>query len=285
MKCDDCLLILDDYLEGELDDQDANQVKLHLSECAQCARLYTDLQREQDIYARYQRDIEVSPALWAGIDAKIQAEKGRIRDSFFIRIRKWVGLIFVTPRFSPALAATLIVTAITVTVVVMKITNSSDNGSHRMATPPTVTLATNTTAVEAAKVIANADTNATAQVDAGETKSSRSSVQSSANLAPPKRVIVRRKPTPEQLVKEAEEKYLAAIAILSRDVKEQRAQLDPDMLARFDDALGAIDRTIAQTRQVVREYPSDPVAVQYLLAAYSKKVDLLKEMTTRTLSR
>jgi hypothetical protein len=31
---------------------------------------------------------------------------------------------------------------------------------------------------------------------------------------------------------------------------------------------------------VVRENPEDPIALQYLLAAYSKKVDVLREMTT-----
>jgi hypothetical protein len=30
----------------------------------------------------------------------------------------------------------------------------------------------------------------------------------------------------------------------------------------------------------VRENPEDPIALQYLLAAYSKKVDVLREMTT-----
>jgi hypothetical protein len=51
------------------------------------------------------------------------------------------------------------------------------------------------------------------------------------------------------------------------------------MLARFDAALGDIDRTIKDTRRVVNENPGDPIALQYLLAAYSKKVDVLREMT------
>ena len=85
--------------------------------------------------------------------------------------------------------------------------------------------------------------------------------------------------TPAQLVRDAEPKYLTAIAMLSRDVNRRRSQLDPMLLARFDASLAEIDRTIKDTRQVVRGNPEDPIALQYLLAAYSKKVDVLREMT------
>jgi hypothetical protein len=80
-------------------------------------------------------------------------------------------------------------------------------------------------------------------------------------------------------VRDAEQKYLTAITMLSRDVNSRRSQLDPMMLARFDASLAEIDRTIKETRHVVRENPEDPIALQYLLAAYSKKVDVLREMT------
>ena len=87
-----------------------------------------------------------------------------------------------------------------------------------------------------------------------------------------------RKPTPAELVREAEQKYLSAIALLSRDLKHQGSQVDPQVLAQFEQALGAIDRTIAATRRVVQEHPNDPVAVQYMLTAYAKKVEVLEEM-------
>jgi hypothetical protein len=82
-----------------------------------------------------------------------------------------------------------------------------------------------------------------------------------------------------KLVREAEQKYLAAIAIMSQDVKRHRSQIDPAVLARFDSALSDIDRTIAETRQIVRRNPDDPVALQYLLSAYAKKVDTLRALT------
>ena len=51
------------------------------------------------------------------------------------------------------------------------------------------------------------------------------------------------------------------------------------VLAKFDASLSEIDRTIRETRRVVRENPEDPIALQYLLAAYSKKVEVLRGMT------
>jgi hypothetical protein len=86
-------------------------------------------------------------------------------------------------------------------------------------------------------------------------------------------------PDPGQLVREAEQKYIAAIAILSRDVSKKRSGMDPMVAARFDAALGEIDKTIAETRRAVRSNPDDPIALQYMLSAYSKKVDTLREMS------
>lgn len=86
---------------------------------------------------------------------------------------------------------------------------------------------------------------------------------------------------PERLVREAEQKYLAAIRLLSRDVSGRRARLDADTRARFEQTLAAVDRTIADTRRAAREHPRDPVAVQYMLTAYAKKVEVLREMARR----
>jgi len=84
--------------------------------------------------------------------------------------------------------------------------------------------------------------------------------------------------TAEQAVREAEQKYVAAIAILSRDVSKHRSELDPAIAAKFEATLASIDFTIRETKRAVREHPGDPVAAQYMLAAYSEKLDVLREM-------
>jgi hypothetical protein len=84
--------------------------------------------------------------------------------------------------------------------------------------------------------------------------------------------------TAEQAIREAEQKYVAAIAILSRDVNKHRSELDPAVAAKFEATLASIDFTIKETRRAVHEHPGDPVAAQYMLAAYSEKLDVLREM-------
>jgi hypothetical protein len=66
--------------------------------------------------------------------------------------------------------------------------------------------------------------------------------------------------------------------MLSRNANRKRSQMDPATLARLDQAINSIDRTIAGTRQAVRQHPDDPIAVQYMLAAYARKVDVLREI-------
>ena len=83
---------------------------------------------------------------------------------------------------------------------------------------------------------------------------------------------------PRRLVLEAEQKYLAAIAMLSRSVDRKRSRLNPATKAKLEQALSSIDRTIAATRKLVRRHPDDPVAAQYMLTAYAKKVDMLREL-------
>jgi anti-sigma factor RsiW len=58
----------------------------------------------------------------------------------------------------------------------------------------------------------------------------------------------------------------------STSVKEK-----PEQRAQFDIALAQIDQTIEATRVAVRRNPGDPIAVGYLLAAYSKKIDYLRD--------
>ena len=66
--------------------------------------------------------------------------------------------------------------------------------------------------------------------------------------------------------------------MLTRTVERRRSRLDAPTLARLEQSLHVADRSIADTRKVVRQHPADPVAVQYMLNAYSRKVDVLREM-------
>jgi predicted lipid-binding transport protein (Tim44 family) len=285
MKCEECQALIEEYVDGALDHRAVQPVTAHINACAACSRFREELVGEQELYSKYERDVEVSPALWSSIEAQIKQERAARPTGFVSRLRGWMNGGLAAPRLSPAFAAALVVFAIGLTVAVMSYLNSQSRGS--------LVAAGNKNASVESLGAGNNDRTGPSPAPAPATNQREADTLATANGEKPKQVKVNlavpRKnfastvaSTPEQLVREAEQKYVTAIAMLTRDVNRHRSQLDPMVLARLDAALGDIDRTIRDTRRVVRENPEDPIALQYLLAAYSKKVDVLREMTAST---
>ena len=281
MKCEECQTLIEDYVDERLGEKAGAFVIAHIATCSQCAGFRDGLIREQAIYARYERDVEVTPMLWTSIEARIRQE--RVAEStargagWISRLREQMTGVFGAPRLSPALAFAIVLVAIAVTVIVMTRFNSGDQQVAR------------TNANVANPEAGSSDGNhnpAPRATDPGGRGGELGKVEAPTvrKTTPVNTSVPRKSPattslTPTQLVREAEQKYLTAIAMLARDVNRKRSQLDPIMLARFDSALSDIDRTIKDTRRVVRDNPEDPIALQYLLAAYSKKVDVLRGMS------
>jgi hypothetical protein len=71
MKCEENLEMLEEYLDGELRAEDQEKVNEHVITCAGCAEAFAALTAEQELFARYDREIEVSPAVWAGVEERI----------------------------------------------------------------------------------------------------------------------------------------------------------------------------------------------------------------------
>lgn len=277
MKCEECQTLIEDYLDGALGAKAGALVSTHVAACSECARFRETLIREQSIYARYERDVEVTPILWSSIETRIKHERAAEPAGWLSRLREQMVGMFAAPRLSPALAFAIVLVAIAVTVIVMTRLNP---GAREVA---------NNNANVAVPDAGGSNTNrnpAPPTTEAGGPANEVAKVEGTPapKTAGVKTAVPRKSPaatalTPTQLVREAEQKYLTAIAMLARDVNRKRSQLDPIMLARFDSALGDIDRTIKDTRRVVRDNPEDPIALQYLLAAYSKKVDVLRGMS------
>ena len=220
---------------------------------------------------------------------------------------------FAAPRFSPTLTAALILIAVALTAGVMRYIDSRGRATNQTArlTPRPEDGAAAPTSPSAPSALPQAvDKEQVAKLEseavessgspavgggetavgrvespdagASETKGKRRSVSASGgesvrHLAPTRRALSP-KLTPDMLVREAEQKYLAAIAILARDVRRNRSRLDASAAAQFEQTLATIDRTIIGTRRAVRQHPGDPVAVNYMLTAYAKKVEVLREM-------
>jgi tetratricopeptide (TPR) repeat protein len=81
-------------------------------------------------------------------------------------------------------------------------------------------------------------------------------------------------------VQRAELEYQKAIQQLSALVEKQKSILEPGIMAELQANLRSIDEHIAATRKAYYAHPQDPELALYMLAAYSRKVELLQELTS-----
>jgi len=105
MKCEFCLELLEEYLDGELAAEDREQIDAHLITCSECSESFAALSAEQEIFARYDREIEVPPFLWTRVAAHTVSESN-------VAKRGWLPAVFRKASFASAIAVMLIVIAI-----------------------------------------------------------------------------------------------------------------------------------------------------------------------------
>ena len=112
MRCEDCLPLIEEYFDKELDARTSEQMGAHLSTCADCAAALDSLSFEQEIYARYDRHVEVAPSLWSAVSAEIargpQTERTpTAQQKFLSRLHDGVAAALAALALRPALASTL----------------------------------------------------------------------------------------------------------------------------------------------------------------------------------
>ena len=116
MKCEVCLELLEEYLDGELLQPDHIEVGEHLIACSDCSESFAALTAEQELFARYDREIEVPPFLWTRIAAHTVAESnGATGNGWYRR----VAAIFATPLAS-AIAVLLLAIAVGLVYVISR---------------------------------------------------------------------------------------------------------------------------------------------------------------------
>ncbi|HEV8430116.1 MAG TPA: zf-HC2 domain-containing protein [Pyrinomonadaceae bacterium] len=74
MKCEVCLDLLEEFLDGELAGETNEQINEHLITCNECSASFATLNAEQEIFARYDRELEVPPFLWTRVAAHTVSE-------------------------------------------------------------------------------------------------------------------------------------------------------------------------------------------------------------------
>ena len=276
MKCEEYQTLIEEYFDGELDQHTAGLVSIHIERCLSCSTDLEQLAWENRAYQSYERGIDASPALWNKVHNRLVVE-----DSVKLElpVQRWqVGFSnLLAVRFSGPVSAVLVLAAILGTIAVMRYVERKQ---------PSIQLAV----VPEGRTDGPPSSAATDDVEQPKRNEDVASSSNGREAAPRVRAAMASGPltlgrnpanakTPAQLVRDAEKNYLSAIAILSRDVEKHPSELDSETRAKLDGALASIDRTILATREAVRKDPSDPLVVQYMLTAYAKKVDVLKEMT------
>lgn len=93
MKCEVCLEFLEEYLDGELAAETQEQIGAHLIKCTECSTSFTALTTEQEIFARYDREVEVPPFLWTRVAAHTISERNDARAGW----RSRLAVLFTRP--------------------------------------------------------------------------------------------------------------------------------------------------------------------------------------------
>ena len=104
MKCEVCLDLLEEYLDAEIAPVDREQVDAHLIACADCSASFASLNAEQELFARYDRKVDVPPFLWTRVAAHTVSESNAAK-------RSWLPSLFGKPSLASAIAVLLIAIA------------------------------------------------------------------------------------------------------------------------------------------------------------------------------
>src|SRR5215831_8941199 len=121
MTCHECLPLLEEHLDNELEETLVRILSSHLAVCPECTREYEVLRRERSIYEKYSSSsrIEVSPAFWSRVARSLEKESNPTRVSNWRILKEWFAPATI-PRFAVIWAASLLFATIGISVLVLK---------------------------------------------------------------------------------------------------------------------------------------------------------------------
>lgn len=273
MNCQTCQSELEDLLYGELAPVRQTALHEHLSVCVDCRAVQTALERENELFAQYyeQTAIEPSNEMWQAIHVRLQSER--------MPSAGWRENLrnFFVPWLAPAMlrqvgfAALLILLSVGLTTLYFSARKEERQTAGLTPTPGPLSTAT-------PRAMPAPATPRPAESVKPLPPTNRAIQAAPKPTAPPK--LSEEAAVALQIAKATHE-YQSAIKLLERTIAKRKPELDENAIRQFDSSLAMIDASIAASRQAMQAHPNDPTAARYLLAAYSKKVELMQEIAMR----
>jgi hypothetical protein len=278
MNCESYQTELEDLLYGELDAARQAALSEHLSVCVDCRAAQVALARENELFAQYyeQNAIEPSDEMWRAIHARIQPETATQTSSWSGKLRNWFAPIFAPAMLRQAgFAALLILVSVGLTTLYFSTRKVENNVA---TTTPSPTATPTTPAPQTQSTPQPTPAPSVNDSVKPQLASLKPAPKAEVKLAPKK--LTEDEILSQQIAKATRE-YQSAIHLLERTIAKRKTQLDEGTIKQFEGSLAMIDASIAQSRQALRAHPNDPTAARFLLAAYSKKVELMQEIAMR----
>jgi anti-sigma factor RsiW len=275
MSCELCRSELEDLLYGELSESRASEIRAHLAGCRACASARDELERENELFARYYEKTAIDPSaeMWEAIRERIRAEAvpSREREDAGGWFAGWAGGGAFAWLFRPSIlrqaAFSLLLIALTVAVTTWVL----KRGKNEIETVekkeiPAPSLSPQTTATPA------------------PIPSPKQSQEIVRRVAPRARRLSDQGLINQQIgqqIARAEREYRNAIRLLDSAIAKRKEAFDPELIRQYESSLALIDSSIAASRRALRERPNDLAAGQFLLAAYARKVELMQDFSMR----
>src|SRR5918995_1659132 len=138
MKCEACLGMMDELIEGELDGSLAREATAHMAMCGPCSQLYANLRYEQELFRRYLLEVEPTPALWANLRFDLETEKVIRVSQPQSRLERWLAIALGGLNVTPKMASALVLLTIGLALGIMVWRRTLDTSRHTAQNPGVV---------------------------------------------------------------------------------------------------------------------------------------------------
>jgi Putative zinc-finger len=283
MSCELYRSELEDFLYGELSESRASEIRAHLAGCGACASARDDLERENELLARYYEQTAIDPSaeMWEALRDRIRAEalpSRRQEDAggWFAGLAGGPALAWLfRPSILRQAAFSLLLIALTVAVTTWVLKRGKEEnitGKQKEAPAP---IQSSQPAEQPAEQ---------PDITPLPVPSPKRSPEVVRRVAPPARRLSDQGLINQQIgqqIARAEREYRNAIRLLDSAIAKRKEVFEPELIKQYESSLALIDSSIAASRRALRERPNDLAAGQFLLAAYARKVELMQDFSMR----